>query len=552
MNKTNADALVLKYQKKIFGFAMDKMHNISDAEELAADIVCELYKSLINAKTIANTDGYVYRIAKNVYARYLNRENQHKHLDLMNIQHQIIDRNFVRLEEQETYRKLRQQIGLLSERQRAIIYMKYYKNMAIQRIAKELNISSGTVKWHLSDAKMNLKEKIKMEKVQNLSINPIKFIGMGHSGTPGTSGDTKDMFDSRLKQNIAWSCYYKAKNMEEIAGDIEVPIAYIEGELKKLVAWGYIDQIDNSKNPKFLTNMCITDYRLFDGTEIDLNKKAARFLCDNLFNKVFKDFDRAEDYWGFQCPGNDKNFIKYNLVMLIIKNLCENMWSDWDRFAVKRPDGGHFIAYATLSDDCTPIREDKYSCCGYMFEQVWRDEQLKMQVVQCNCRFSDREIDWRVNAHEDWDNLYSYMENGYDRNKMQMERYTNLCQKGYVLDEKIQVVTLNSKSNHLEEAMDEHIKKYVQIPDEVWKEGRNFNEKRFEINKKKYPKHLEELVKYNNSGGFSDAVMIPYVIEEMMKREMLQPLTEEQKKAVFTVVCCVEGVMKKNHIIENS
>jgi PTS system D-glucosamine-specific IIC component len=69
------------------------------------------------------------------------------------------------------------------------------------------------------------------------------------------------MFDSRLKQNIAWSCYYQAKTITDISKELEVPIAYIEGELRKLVEWGYIDQVDSSKNPKYLTNMYITDSR---------------------------------------------------------------------------------------------------------------------------------------------------------------------------------------------------------------------------------------------------------------------------------------------------
>ena len=55
-------------------------------------------------------------------------------------------------------------------------------------------------------------------------------INMGHSGSPGKNGDTKDMFDSRLKQNIAWSCYYQAKTITDISKELEVPIAYIEGE----------------------------------------------------------------------------------------------------------------------------------------------------------------------------------------------------------------------------------------------------------------------------------------------------------------------------------
>ena len=42
MNKIDADKLIVEYQQKIFGFAMSKVRNITDAEELASKIVFEL------------------------------------------------------------------------------------------------------------------------------------------------------------------------------------------------------------------------------------------------------------------------------------------------------------------------------------------------------------------------------------------------------------------------------------------------------------------------------------------------------------------------------
>ena len=76
-----------------------------------------------------------------------------------------------KIEDEETYQSIRKQIGLLSERPRVIIYMYYYDGLAINEIARKLNISSGTVKWHLSDAKSNLKEEMVMVRKDNLSVN---------------------------------------------------------------------------------------------------------------------------------------------------------------------------------------------------------------------------------------------------------------------------------------------------------------------------------------------------------------------------------------------
>ena len=71
MNKIDADKLIVEYQQKICGFAMSKMRNIADAEELASNIMIEIYKSFLKTDNLVNIEGYVYRIASNVYARFV-------------------------------------------------------------------------------------------------------------------------------------------------------------------------------------------------------------------------------------------------------------------------------------------------------------------------------------------------------------------------------------------------------------------------------------------------------------------------------------------------
>ena len=47
MEKHRADRLITVYRDRIFGFALSKTGNISQAEELASDIVCEVYKAFL-------------------------------------------------------------------------------------------------------------------------------------------------------------------------------------------------------------------------------------------------------------------------------------------------------------------------------------------------------------------------------------------------------------------------------------------------------------------------------------------------------------------------
>lgn len=64
MNKSQADTIILQYQKKIYGFALSKLSNLAEAEELASEIICQVYQAFRQQDNIANPDGYVYRIAR--------------------------------------------------------------------------------------------------------------------------------------------------------------------------------------------------------------------------------------------------------------------------------------------------------------------------------------------------------------------------------------------------------------------------------------------------------------------------------------------------------
>lgn len=185
MDKQTADKYIYQYKDKIFGFAMSKARNVDGARDLASDIICEVYSSFLRSDNIVNIDGYVYRIARNVWAKYAQQLIQSKSIE--NIDDLVMPYYDSKNEDEvKMLETLRSEIGYLSDRQRQVVYMHYYENFSVAEISRLLNISIGTVKWHLSDARIKLKEGIKMNiDNQNLAINPIYFASMSHGGEPG-------------------------------------------------------------------------------------------------------------------------------------------------------------------------------------------------------------------------------------------------------------------------------------------------------------------------------------------------------------------------------
>lgn len=538
MKKQHADQLILQYRDKIFGFALEKTRNISRADELAADIVCEVYASFLNAGEIVNPDGYVYRVASNVYAKYIHRlATGRSFTDISEMTVPQEDRAQEDLENAEELARLRQEIGFLSERQRTVIYLHYYEKRSVSEIAARLSISAGTVKWHLSDARCTLMEELNMEKTNNsLTVNPIRFTQMGIDGHPGKKGSTADIFDTRLKQNIAYACYHAPMSAEEIARTLNIPAAYIEDELKTLVEYGYLDPTGRGKNPKYRTNMYITDRRRQNKeAEDELYREAAEKYCDSVYPRLFEAFDAAEDSWGFFCDGNDKNFMKYTLVMVYnLYHLGDFGSETRDSFKVSRPDGGCFIAHANVTDDCqTEPKKDPYWSCGYMFH-----DNGTIGKCSFDCRFSDRsERTWLDDFDSDWDSLYEFIRAGCDPKKIAVEKYKRLCDKAYIDNDRVQVVShYSDEKNKMRDLKRLLLDQAPALPEEIKAYAKSFDDRLYELLKDLYPAHIRPICRMYCTNALAEGCFIPYLIERMLERGMLKPLTALQKKSVFSVL----------------
>lgn len=123
MDKQKADELIFSYVRKIFGFAMSKLSKIDEAEELAAEITVQVYSSLLKQDKIENPDGYIFRIARNVYAKHIDGKRLTASVDGIEYLPNNHDFTFD-LVNSESYGILRREITYLSKIQRKIIVLK--------------------------------------------------------------------------------------------------------------------------------------------------------------------------------------------------------------------------------------------------------------------------------------------------------------------------------------------------------------------------------------------------------------------------------------------
>lgn len=196
MEKPIADALIHEYMQKIYGFAVSRAFNLQEAEELSSDIVFEVYTSLLKLPDLHNPAGYVWRISENVYSRYVMGKKMEEHTSLDDVTIPTYDDYEFEDESVETQcALLRREIAYLTKTRREAIMAFYFEKKKIAEIAASLKLPEGTVKWHLSRAKDELKEGMKMERnIGKLGLAPVRFTGVGHNGTPRHTGWSRGVY----------------------------------------------------------------------------------------------------------------------------------------------------------------------------------------------------------------------------------------------------------------------------------------------------------------------------------------------------------------------
>ena len=148
MTHTQAEQVVTKLMKPIFGFAKNRCSSIKDAEDLAQEICLKLFRTLLVRDDIEEPEKYAWTIAHNVLANYYRSRSKygasipiHGFADVL-----PTDDDFTTdIEKSETIEKLHREIAYLSKTQRQIVSMYYFNNMRQQEIADKLSLPLGTV-----------------------------------------------------------------------------------------------------------------------------------------------------------------------------------------------------------------------------------------------------------------------------------------------------------------------------------------------------------------------------------------------------------------------
>ncbi|UNY99788.1 RNA polymerase sigma-70 factor [Zhouia spongiae] len=154
------DALYTKYWEPLFLYAC----KISGSKELSQDIVQEVFFSLWQHQHISdikNIEGYLFQSVKyQVFKSY--RDKRFDTLQLNeDFEAYLIDQIEGDTNEEVSNSILLKLLDGLPEKRKEIVYLNKFQGLSVSEIAKELDISSQTVKNQLHRALKHLKTSLK-------------------------------------------------------------------------------------------------------------------------------------------------------------------------------------------------------------------------------------------------------------------------------------------------------------------------------------------------------------------------------------------------------
>ena len=157
------EALVNRYEKRLFNYIRRMVSSAADAEDLFQETFLRVYRHLDRFRTSGSFRAWVYRIATNVCKDLLRRRRRRGEVPLErgpdSAEAGLMDRlespnpgPDAQAQGAELAERLEAALDRLPVKHRAVFLMARYDNMPYDAIAKTLHIPVGTVKSRMNKA----------------------------------------------------------------------------------------------------------------------------------------------------------------------------------------------------------------------------------------------------------------------------------------------------------------------------------------------------------------------------------------------------------------
>ena len=316
MKQNNVVEFVEENMKTIFAYALSRVSNKDEAEDLASDIILAILNSASKLKNDDALFGYVWAIANNTYKKYLHKRNRHSHIELdeNEVENIVSNEDFVdQICKSEQINELRRELSLLSKEYRECTVAYYIDGLSCKEVSDKLGISLEMVKYYLFKTRKLLKEGIGMEREfgeKSYKPSMFEFVTI-FSGK--YNAEYRNLFNRKLPGNILLSAYYTPMTIRELSIELGVSSAYMEDEVALLEKYNLLTALPGGK---YQTNLII-----FTESYTEEFYKNVEAFCTEIMGNRLKEIkcllQRIKEI-GFRGADMEDNRLLWPLMWLIM------------------------------------------------------------------------------------------------------------------------------------------------------------------------------------------------------------------------------------------
>ncbi len=162
--------LIARYQRKAVQTAYLITHDVQMAEDAAQDAFVSIYRNIGKFDATRPFEPYLLRSVVNFALNSCEKTSRWVQFGSgMDVEEVIgLFTDSITIEESAEKTQLKQQVAQalerLSPRQRSVIVQRYYLGMSEKEMARSLSVATGTIKWHLNNARERLRSILGMER----------------------------------------------------------------------------------------------------------------------------------------------------------------------------------------------------------------------------------------------------------------------------------------------------------------------------------------------------------------------------------------------------
>lgn len=229
-----------EYASRLLNWAIRRSYRRQDAEDLAQEVLCEVFSAVTREPNIDKLENFVWKVAYYVWCRRLRRSkgraNEMSLEESMVVESDsdhseaVVSRMVLNAE----LERMRRTVTNLSRRQRDVVVLHYIDGLSISEVARRLGTTEGAVKWHLFDARNRMRRELSdMEMERSFVYHPGR-LSVAMSGEGGCPDITR-LNESLIRQNLCLLCYREGKTIEDLVKQTGIPRPYLEFDLDWLV-----------------------------------------------------------------------------------------------------------------------------------------------------------------------------------------------------------------------------------------------------------------------------------------------------------------------------